>query len=436
MNKYDLEQVNCYAESNWQGSCYGMTVSELLVKEKTFNLSKYNGNSVVNKNTATKDMISVINFIQVSQLNGDFLQTTRYKNYISSSSSQEDAIKNIESIFAKSNNCVNICYWLSRGGGHSVLAYGIENYTYKSNVTGITYDKRILIADPNFTMSNKVNDSACIYYRSSDKSWIVPYWNNSTRTCYWTANKSTKTGSIGRIEEFKSLQDYINQKTQKSTSNYIAGLTLYDTAEENYTITKDETFKGTGTKVPLPSGSSGQEIIKYNLDLDDGLSDNHTENYSLWDAKSAYVLKYNTTSSTDLKMDYDGIIYYADASKVNSATFSPYGSIKMNGSNSTFDLTMLIDDNKRVNDWYSVNVSGNKMYNLEYKKVSDGYLLSSTSLNGVKVTTKSDDKDQSITFSTTYKSVLICENSDGTISVKVDKDKNGTYETMLSTKTV
>lgn len=68
--------------------------------------------------------------------------------------------------------------------GHAVVAYGTEECPYYSNVTKKHYDRRILICDPNSGDKDYVSDDYCLYYDSCNYSWIIPYMNNDTLSCY------------------------------------------------------------------------------------------------------------------------------------------------------------------------------------------------------------------------------------------------------------
>lgn len=73
---------------------------------------------------------------------------------------------------------------------HAIAAYGIEDANYTSDVTNETYDRRILIFDPN-TWPGSNSDSGvswngCIYYNSKTHSYIRPSHTNNSYTLYWT----------------------------------------------------------------------------------------------------------------------------------------------------------------------------------------------------------------------------------------------------------
>ena len=94
-------------------------------------------------------------------------------------------IKKIEGAINE-NKLVEICYNALPGENemlsHAVVAYGYEDCSYYSDLTGTLYKHRLLICDPNGSDISYMLDKRCLYY-NDDGSWTVPYWNvyrNST----------------------------------------------------------------------------------------------------------------------------------------------------------------------------------------------------------------------------------------------------------------
>ena len=64
-------------------------------------------------------------------------------------------------------------------------------------------------------------------------------------------------------------------------------------------------------------------------------------------------------------------------------------------------------------------------------KVDDGILISGDNLTGVTISAISDLAFTKVSFSTEYDKALAYAIDDYTIGIKVDKDNNGTFETLL-----
>ena len=442
--KQKISQLNYYG---WGGSCFGMTVSEIMAKHGDLILSRYGLNNVVNKNTNSGNATSVINFIQTLQSNSRFCQSIRQSPYMSGNYSQSDFIDKLDSVLGNSTEYLKLSYGIkklnkntglySESGYHAVLAYGIESCSYYSSFTGKTYDRRVLIADPNFLKENKLYNDACLYYRSSDHSWIIPYWNvnNSTNSqlCYWNAGSSlgTKTGNIRNIMKYNSLTDMIDLMADFQVSHYLSGIEVENISGNQTTVNE---VPGTGNPNLDYAGGQGSGIASYNNDMADiTATGNQNELYSLWNPTSNYELSYAKPSDFNAKMDYDGIVFYTDLTNATYVLYKPNGSVEFRGADSDYDITILTDESESVTDWFAVSVSGEQADNLTFAKTKDGYVLSSPNLKNVTVNAVNDSVEIEARINTDHNKVLIYEKDPTTIGLKVDTDNNGTYETELIT---
>ena len=435
-------------ESGFNGSCFGMTISEIMAYQGDLKLSRYGGSDIVNQNSNTSNMTSVINFIQVLQSNSEMCQSIRQTPFLIGEYPQADFISKLSDVAENSNYLVKLSYKIVTkntnsgsitNGAHAVLVYGIEKCNYYSSVTGKTYDRKVLIADPNYSSGNVINNDACLYFRSSDSSWIVPYWNKTysngrVQSCYWNAESGTSTnnGGIRNIMRYESLKEEVDLMSEFSAGHYIAGLEI-DNKSQN--MSSVEKVKNSGNPNADYAGDFSDEIVRYDMDMDDSIyMTENDELYALWNPTSSYTLSYLKPSDYSLKKDYETVDYYADVTNSTYTLFKPSGSITLKGSDASYDITMVTDDVDCVTDWYSVTISGTGVDNLVYTKVKDGYTLSASNLRSVKISAEGEDFTAETIFSTNYDDVYIYEIDKNTIGVKVDIDKNGTYETPLITE--
>lgn len=411
-------------------------------------MSRYGGSDIVNQNTNTSNMTSVINFIQVLQSNSEMCQSIRQTPFLSGGFPQTEFIKKLSDVAANSNYLVKLSYKIVTkntnngsisNGYHAVLVYGMEKCNYYSPVTGKTYDRKILIADPNYLSGNALNSQACLYFKSSDCSWIVPYWNvtysnGRVQSCYWNAESGTTTnnGGIRNIMRYESLKEEVDLMSEFSAGHYIAGLEI-DNKSQN--VSSVEKVKNSGNPNADYTGDFSDEIVRYDMDMDDNIyMTENDELYALWNPTSSYTLSYLKPSDYNLKMDYETVDYYADVTNSTYTLFKPGGLITLKVSDADYDITMVTEDADCVTDWYSVAVSGADVDNLVYTKVKDGYTLSASNLKNVKIFAEAEDCIADVSFSTNYGDVFIYEIDKNTIGVKVDADKNGTYETQIPTE--
>lgn len=435
-------------QSGFKGSCFGMTISEILVHQGELKLSRYGGNDIVNKNVNTSNMTSVINFIQELQSNSKMCQSIRQTPFLNGDYTQKEFISKLSDTAANSNYLMKLSYKIVtknanngsiKSGYHAVLVYGIEKCNYYSSVTGKTYDRKILIADPNYLSGNIINDDACLYFKSSDSSWIVPYWNKTyfngdTQSCYWNAEngKSTSTGGIRNLMQYVSLKEEVDLMAEYSAGHYIAGLEI-DNISKNISIV--EKVKNSGNPNIDYAGDFSDEIVRYDIDMaDDVYITENEELYALWNPTSSYTLSYLKPSDYNLKMDYETVDYYADVTNSTYTLFKPNGSIELRGADASYDIAMVTDDVDCVTDWYSVNISGADVDDLVYTKVKNGYTLSASRLENVKISVEGENSAAETIFSTNYDDVFIYEIDKNTIGVAVDTDNNGSYETTIETK--
>ncbi len=434
--------------SGFQGSCFGMTISEIMASQGNLKLSRYGGHDVVNQNTNTSNMTSVINFIQELQSNSEMCQSIRQTPFLRGNYTQKEFISKLSDVAENSNYLVKLSYKIVNknmnngsisSGYHAVLVYGLETCNYYSNVTGKTYDRKVLIADPNYLSGNNINNDACLYFKSSDSSWIVPYWNKTysngrVQSCYWNAETGTSTndGGIRNIMRYESLKEEVDLMSELDAGHYIAGLEIDN---ESQNVSSVEKVKNSGNPNADYVGDFSDEIVRYDLDMDDSIyMTENDELYALWNPTSSYTLSYLKPSDYNLKMDYETVDYYADVTNSTYTLFKPSGSITLKGSDADYDITMVTEDADCVTDWYAVGVSGTDVDNLVYTKVKNGYTLSASNLRNVKISAEGEDFNANTTFSTDYGDVFIYEIDKNTIGVKVDTDKNGTYETPLVTE--
>lgn len=443
------------------GKCFGMTVSEILVKqgllnidsvlnidsesshedEPKKNLSEY---SISNNN----NLITVISFIQALQNYGKYGQIRRQEGQsyqTTKEASQKTFIKAAESELKNNDSLVLIEYAyqdsdpnnidtnkvLLNEKYHAVLGYGIESGSYEYNDK--TYEHRILIADPNYlTYKNedKKFDNACIYY-NDDGSWICPCWNTETTKCYWNNVESSSTnrvsenytGRIKNIMKIYSLTDVVD--LVYTSTDYVAGITIFNKSKNKTTIEK---VPGTGDQNPENS-----EIIPYSL-CDE--NENDAELYALPDATADYSVSFdNKPTNYSMMMDYENVSYFAKVENGTSTLVKPEGYINIEGSNATYSITMMTDNSKDKSDWYSITVSGNNANNVTLTKREDGYLIktdsSEDSLGYITITAKNNSGKITVAYNTQSSSAII-KKDENNIAVMVNSNEDGDYDKKLS----
>ena len=407
------------------GMCFGMTVSEIFARKGILKLSEYKLNDIINyndiNNSNTRLVISVIQGIFNTKYGDNYLQNLKLSTFNPVDYKQSDFLRNIETKLTNGNNLVMIGYKegykdSEKNNYHAVLGYGIEEGDYPYE--GKNYNRKILIADPDYLSQNELKDEACIYYNSDYTSWVCPI-----RSYYWNDNSDSNAEIYDVLIDADSKDSPVGSGEGESENHYIAGISIYNKGGNQQTI---EQVEGTGDP-ELNFTGDGSGIARYYID-----GGNRVELYALWNPAADHIVKYSTPSDYNMKMDYEHVTYYANVENGKSTLVKPEGSINIKGSDVNYSITMLTDDSERVTDWYALTVSGNNTDEVTLKKHENGYILSSDNLQNIEIKAEKGDVEAVKTFSTTYNSVFIDEIDENTIGIKVDVDGDGTYETELS----
>ena len=272
-----INKIEAANKDDFPGSCSGISTGSILAKMGYLKLSEFGCddiayNNTVDKKSSTPDNItSILNFLQQMWTNvryGYFQATlSTTSNY-----TQAQIIQKLEEEFNNNHSVVKLGYSLpakdptkNDGMSHAVVAYGIEEYNYHSDVTGKDYTHRILVYDPNSGSKNTVANDQCIYFNKSDYSWVCPYWNYTNasgiaRKCYWNSNGSAYDNAyINMAQKLTSLtntKDIISGNLwiySKDRDQY--ALWKYNSSEKSYSIhlLKDDLsgliFQGTTLKI-------------------------------------------------------------------------------------------------------------------------------------------------------------------------------------------
>ena len=452
----------------WHGSCYGMTMTEMLVKYGYLDLTTYGGNPVVYNNTASDDIISMINCFQYTQSCDQFNAMIRQKAFADISNTNEECIRTLIDHVKDGKSLVNVCFQImgkytrkctdangvtyNKGdycfnGAHSVLAYGVEDWNPEQTFTAtgnVKFDKRILIADPNALSDSLSNyrDLFCIYYNSTDYSWIFPAYtdfpntsNNIQSMCYWIKGDNVPeewyTGYIKGLYDYKNSNKVVDLMNPVDPDRYIAGLSVNSASGEEASVSRIAENCNTASNMMYANENDTTGVAKYqdfSVTEDGGAQPG--ENFALWNPTASYTLSYDNNTAMSLAMDYRNVEYYADFGNAGFVEFSPEGNVSAEGDNTSYSLSMVTSDDESVTDWTKLTVEGDGVDSVNLKKTRGGYLLTADNLQNVTV--KADDTKAETSFSTGAGTVYIYEIDENTIGVLADTDGNSTFETDLA----
>ena len=299
-------------------------------------------------------------------------------------------------------------------GGHAVVAYDYEDNNY--SISGKSYDGRVIIYDNNAV---DFNANYCLYFNSSNGSWCIPAY--SLDSAY-----GSQLGLITDDLSYINHHGYLNGQNTAHTEDYISVLQSA-AINSDYSIKK---LKRSGNGWAINSSSSDDDIKKYS-----SLRDNDFENsdlmFALKDSSAGYLIKTAENESLDLSIDYENFLIEAKVDNGNSAEFQPDGGVILKGSDTDYNMSMILNEGYKVNDWNEISINGKNADTAQLKTKDKGFVLKATELDDVQIKVKSDYSEADKLFSTDYNEVYIYEIDADTIGVKVDTDNNGTYETIL-----
>lgn len=429
---------------SWGGSCYGTTMSEILVKQGMLDPKKDGGlfSSVLHDNITDSDTLSFINFFYYLQ----YLPATKqiFRNNIrkNADTSQAELVAALDKAMEDDDCYINFCFSTytkdSYGnevtsGAHSVLAYGKETGSFY--VGGKEYTNRILIADPNNLEQDALYDMSCLYY-NADGSWIFPDMNytrsdGNRKNCYWNAEDGSdiSNGEITDLVIHKSAAEPTDLYHGTPEDVYFCNLRIY-----NSTLDPDDSH--------VYRVSEGSEVLPDSpyFDATDDDSELYSESWSLKPMEDPIGYEflnktgsYINTGDFDVILNYRNDAYFGKLKNVSNLYVHPLGYIEVKGTNMKYDLALVSNEGNYITDWYSVSVSGSGASHVSFQKHAEGYVIKSADdLTDITVYAYNLNDTASLTFSTDYTSALIYEIDKATIGVKVDTDGDGEYETALT----
>jgi hypothetical protein len=168
----------------------------------------------------------------------------------------------------------------------------------------------------------------------------------------------------------------------------------------------------------------------YSVFYGDPASGGGSAGYNLSDTESAYRVRQEDPVNLELIMNYGDCLMTASSVAGEGAVFDPKGYVQVSGESADYELSMTLNEGCPT-DWSTLSVCGSGADVASLEKVADGYVLQSDSLKGVSVSASNRTDSASADFSTGYKKALIYEIDKVTVGVKVDRDDNGSFETVI-----
>ena len=157
-------------DDDWNGSCYGLVLTVLLVKYGLLSPSDIQQNANFLKDISPDDDVkSIINHYHFLQYSKSAIEIERHSGV-----SNEDFFDHIITLGWQAETLGKpfILSFDTPNGGHACAGCGIESGEWEWD--GRNYDRRILLWDPN--LPAEYRDDVCLYYRESDYDYCIPYY--------------------------------------------------------------------------------------------------------------------------------------------------------------------------------------------------------------------------------------------------------------------
>lgn len=302
--------------------------------------------------------------------------------------------------------------------GHAVVAYGVERGHFEFD--GNVFTTKLLTYDSNVTTENGWD--GCIYIDPENTEWKYGVLLPEQRIYVpYTAERGQ--ASMMWFPPVENI-DFINLFGKNKGVDYIA-------PEQKCALFR------------TPELPAAYKMQSYEPGRSENKSDAAYTQMKVGDFQAlqcangtkGYTLEMLDKQEIDCSMSYENWLYTVNSSDVTSAAFEPDGSLSIIGEDMQYQFAMIADEGQHPTSYYEIRFSGRNADNVSVRKTDDGYRISGTNLHEVTINALNDSKELTLTFSTDADHVLLHETDSYTLAVSADLDKDGTYETVLTSRT-
>lgn len=463
-------RVQNYLNRDWEGSCYGLSVTAILASYGILDVTEYDASATcLHDLSATTEVLSLINYYAALQKTRTISQNKLKSLYIHGT--EEDYLQDlVDQVSADGGTPTLLTFYydeytyteedgttIVEGSefGHAVVAYGIETGTYTfsdkvgtrddttdettyavSETVSKTYDSRLLIYD-----SQTLKGVRYLYYNSGTGEWYYPY-----------EGSEDVTGVGSNLGAYAYLSLAISDYNLLNYQGFLTG-TTYDASDSTSSDTEEDTDyvasfevdsavtgvlqsgSGLGESGTFTATGDDEDNIKtYSLYADEVDSESETtvSNYAMWESERDYQYTLDTEGALEnASLEYEGKIFSVQADNASGVLYSYDDIVQVYSAETTdYTLSMTFDEGYYTTDWYAITVSGEDVSSSTLEAFEDGYLLTASNLEHVEVLAYQEDKAVTADFSLSgVTSVYLYAADASTIGVKIDADGDGVYET-------
>ncbi len=420
-------------KENWDGSCYGMSVTTLLNAysliqpdlfygnvDSLYKIPKYKGDYVEGK----------INYYHALQYNNAYVKAK--KEFMKLDNREQLQI--IDSLGEKANRGDGP-FLLSFSGklkkdkisvpfGHAVVGMGKETGSWTQCIPflkkPVEFTSRIKLYD----CSLNYNDPTYMYYDCGTGAWWFDGWMHNATTLQCATNDM-------------SLLDPIDHRKGRSANLSSAAFLTVESQDGSFDF--DLFLDGQTYHVTPSTDLRDIGLISF---FDSSVAYENGEiippdhmNVFIPDQASSYIITPRINSSGAFSVFDQDIGMSAQVASCDSLAFDKTGHIFAAGINGEYTFEILYNDGYCDYPWNQTTIAGDGISNIEIKKADDGIAISSDCPAKMTVTVRKDSEEKIIQFSKEDSDVLVTERitEDGIEPIiMADKDNDGTYDTPVT----
>ena len=412
-----------------KGNCYGFSLTSILANAGLLSTENMDSNAEVlfdvEKNTKAQSVIEWSSMLQ--NLKTSVIDSSQFKRL--GVKEQLEKIYNMKRPFiliygyegGKTPSGVE-----RKAGSHAVVGYYVESgsWTWHDG----TYDTRVRIYDSN----PGFDDEKCyLYFNYGTSDWEIPH-----EMYYYAGASSKKGGYLYRACDDLSILNQCNYDELMKIAKTINKVEFPDNwiRVEQGDIAV-QASNGTEYKPKEYIGAADENISVY-YDADATFTDDteSTLNIIFKTLKDFAVIPNGEDTALELNALFENNYLEVSSIKYEKAYLNKEGAISLKGTEGMYDLSMTM--NNSPISWETIDINGENGTEIAIKNVENGILVEGDDLNDLNVYGIKGQEKVKLNLSTDRKTVLLTEDENQKLVAKIDKDEDGTYETILGTENV
>ncbi len=408
----DFIKIQDEADEWWWGSCQGMSVTSILGYYGILDPSVYDKNAdCVHDLKMTTEIRSLINYYHLLQYTNEMSM----QSYFNDSTSEKVKLQILLDRLSDGSPALLAYADPRTRRGHVVVAYGVEYGEFVQD--GKQFEGKIITYDCN---NIDYSDKYCVYFNLDKGEWYIPEYKSK----YGSHREDKITDIIDDIDLLNHY-GYLDGTPEVVNGSYTASL-------KSAALTSAHTLTKLSDQDDVSLGGSSDDGITPACVFSEASSAVAPIVYYMEDEDASYLFRTEENEALDVYLKYENSLLTAKGSNASILTFSPEGSVVIEGEDTDFELDIVLDEGYTVTDWYGMTVKGGKTDKAVLEATEGGYLLSCEDMTDITVNGYHHGISINAAFTTEYDSVFLHEIDEHTIGVSVDADKDGVYEKLIA----